>query len=48
MLEGSNVNAVEAITSIISTARQYDTQIRLMQAADQNSRGLSQLLNLNA
>jgi len=48
MLEGSNVNAVEAITSIISTARQYDTQIRLMQAADQNSRGLSQLLNLTA
>ncbi|MBK8017799.1 MAG: flagellar basal-body rod protein FlgF [Betaproteobacteria bacterium] len=48
MLEGSNVNAVEAITSIISVARQYDTQVRLMQSADQNARGLSQLLTLNA
>lgn len=48
MLEGSNVNAVEAITSIIAAARQFDTQIRLMQSADQNSRGLSQLLNLNS
>jgi flagellar basal-body rod protein FlgF len=48
MLEGSNVNAVEAITSIISVSRQFDTQVRLMQTADQNSRGLSQLLNLNS
>lgn len=48
MIEGSNVNAVEAITSIISVARQYETQVRLMQSADQNARGLSQLLNLNA
>ena len=47
MLEGSNVNPVEAITSIISTARQYETQVRMMQNADQNSRQLSQLLNLN-
>lgn len=48
MLEGSNVNAVDAITSIISVSRQFDTQVRLMQTADQNARGLSQLLNLNA
>jgi flagellar basal-body rod protein FlgF len=40
------VSAVEAITSIISVARQYDTQVRLMQTADQNARGLSQLLSL--
>jgi flagellar basal-body rod protein FlgF len=48
MLEGSNVNAVEAITSIISLSRQFDTQVRLMQTADQNARQLSQLLNMNA
>ncbi len=48
MLEGSNVNAVEAITSIISVSRQFDMQVRLMQSADTNSRGLSQLLNLNS
>ncbi|MBI1397797.1 MAG: flagellar basal-body rod protein FlgF [Betaproteobacteria bacterium] len=48
MLEGSNVNAVDAITSIISVSRQFDTQVRLMQTADQNSQRLSQLLNLNS
>lgn len=48
MLEGSNVNAVEAITSIIAVARQFDTQVRLMQSADQNEQRLSQLLNMNA
>lgn len=48
MLEGSNVNSVEAITSIISLSRQFDTQVRLMQTADQNARQLSQLLNMNA
>ena len=48
ILEGSNVNAVEAITSMISLSRQFDTQVRLMQAADQNARGLSQLLNMSA
>lgn len=48
MLEGSNVNAVEAIASMISLSRQFDTQIRLMQSADQNARQLSQLLNMGA
>jgi flagellar basal-body rod protein FlgF len=48
MLEGSNVNAVEAITQIISLSRQFDMQVRLLQSADQNARGLSQLLNLSA
>jgi flagellar basal-body rod protein FlgF len=47
MLEGSNVNAVEAIASMISLSRQFDTQIRLMQNADQNARQLSQLLNMS-
>ena len=48
MLEGSNVNSVEAITSIISLSRQFDTQIRLMQTADQNARQLSQLLSMSS
>jgi flagellar basal-body rod protein FlgF len=48
MVEGSNVNAVEAIVSIISLSRQFDTQVRLMQTADQNARGLSPLLSLNS
>lgn len=48
MLEGSNVNSIEAITSLISLSRQFDTQVRMMQTADQNARQLSQLLNMNA
>lgn len=48
MLEGSNVSAVEAITSMIAVSRQYDTQVRMMQTADQNARGLSQLLSLSS
>lgn len=47
-LERSNVNAVSAITDIISQARQFDLQIRLVQTADQNARSAAQLLNLNA
>ena len=48
VLERSNVNAVSAITDIISQARQFEMQIRLVQTADQNARSAAQLLNLNA
>ena len=47
-LERSNVNAVSAITDIISQARQFEMQIRMVQTADQNARSAAQLLNLNA
>jgi flagellar basal-body rod protein FlgF len=47
-LERSNVNAVSAITDIISQARQFEMQIRMVQTADQNARAASQLLSLNA
>ncbi|MBC7781961.1 MAG: flagellar basal body rod protein FlgF [Proteobacteria bacterium] len=47
-LERSNVNAVSAITDIISQARMFEMQVRLLQNADQNARAASQLLNLNA
>ena len=47
-LERSNVNAVSAITEIISQARQFEMQIRMVQTADQNARSAAQLLNLNA
>jgi flagellar basal-body rod protein FlgF len=46
-LERSNVNAVSAITDIITQSRQFDLQIRLLQNADQNARAAAQLLNLN-
>ena len=47
-LEGSNVNAVEAMVGMISLARQFDAQMKLLQAAESNARKASQLLAVNA
>jgi flagellar basal-body rod protein FlgF len=43
-IEGSNVNAVEAMVGMIALARQFDLQMKLMQAADAASRKGAQLL----
>ncbi|MFN0162097.1 MAG: flagellar basal-body rod protein FlgF [Burkholderiales bacterium] len=43
-IEGSNVNAVEAMVGMIALARQFDLQMKLMQAADSASRKGAQLL----
>ena len=45
-LEASNVNAVEQMVSMISLARQYDMQMKLLQNAETNSRDAAQLLGL--
>ena len=47
-LEGSNVNAVDAMVSMIALARQFDTQMKLLQKADENAGHASSVLNLNA
>ena len=47
-LEGSNVNAVEAMVGMISLARQFDTQMKLLQTAEGNARKAAQLLAVNA
>ena len=46
VLEGSNVNAVEAMVGMIQTARQFEVQMRLLQNAETNDKSASQLLNL--
>lgn len=46
-LESSNVNTVEAMVSMISLARQFDMQMKVLHSADENSRQASQLLNMN-
>jgi len=46
-LEGSNVNAVEAMVNMISLARQYDMQIKMMQSADNNAKVASSILNIS-
>ena len=45
-LEGSNVNAVETMVSMITLARQFDMQMKLMQNADKNAQQASQLLKV--
>ncbi|MDH5204278.1 MAG: flagellar basal body rod protein FlgF [Hylemonella sp.] len=45
-LEGSNVNAVEAMVGMIQTARQFEVQMRLLQTAESNDRSAGQLLSL--
>lgn len=48
MLEGSNVNAAEALVGMISLARQFELQMKLLAQADDNARRAASLLNLNA
>jgi flagellar basal-body rod protein FlgF len=45
-LEGSNVNVVEAMVSMISIARQFDMQMKILQNADGNDRQASQILSM--
>jgi flagellar basal-body rod protein FlgF len=46
VLEGSNVNPVETMVGMIATARQFETQMRLLQTAESNDRSAGQLLSL--
>ncbi len=47
-LEGSNVNVVDTMVSMINLARQFEMQLKLVQHADTNAKQASQLMNLNA
>jgi flagellar basal-body rod protein FlgF len=46
-LEGSNVNVVEQMVGMISLARQFDMQMKILQNADGNDRQASQLLSIS-
>lgn len=46
-LEGSNVNTVEAMVTMISLARKFDMQMKMLQNADNNSQRASQIMNLS-
>lgn len=45
-LEGSNVNVVEQLVTMISLARQFEMQTRMLQNAEQNDRSASQVLSM--
>lgn len=47
-LEGSNVNVVEAMVNMISLARQFDFQMKLLEKAENNANKASQLLSLGS
>lgn len=44
MLETSNVNSVEAMVNMISLARQYETQVKMMSTAEENDRVAGRLM----
>lgn len=46
-LEGSNVSVVESMVNMISLARQFDFQMKLLEKAENNANKASQLLSLS-
>lgn len=44
-LEGSNVNAVTELTSVLALNRQYEMQVKLMKKVDENAAATTQLLS---
>ena len=47
-LEGSNVNPVDSMINMISLARQFEMQIKMLQTADTNASKADQVLSLNS
>jgi flagellar basal-body rod protein FlgF len=45
-LESSNVNTVEAMVNLIQLARQYETQVKMMQNAEENDKASAQLMRM--
>lgn len=43
-LEGSNVNAIETMVAMISAARQFEQQMKMLQGAEQREQGAAKLL----
>ena len=46
MLEGSNVNAVGTMVAMIQAARQFESNTRILQTAEQGDKSASQLLSV--
>ena len=46
-LEGSNVNVINSLVTMIDLARRFETQVKLMQSAEKNRDSLSQIMKLN-
>jgi len=46
-LEGSNVNAVEEMTSMLTLARQFELHIKMMRTADENAQASDRVLQIS-
>ncbi len=46
-LESSNVSAVETMVAMIAAARQFETQMKMLQTAERNEQAAAQLLSPN-
>jgi flagellar basal-body rod protein FlgF len=46
-LEGSNVSAVETMVAMITAARQFEAQMKMLQTAEGDEKAASQLLSMN-
>jgi flagellar basal-body rod protein FlgF len=46
-LEGSNVSAVETMVAMIAAARQFESQMKMLQTAESDERTAAQLLSLS-
>jgi flagellar basal-body rod protein FlgF len=46
-LEGSNVSPVETMVAMISAARQFEAQMRMLQTAEGNEKAAAQLLSMS-
>jgi flagellar basal-body rod protein FlgF len=46
-LESSNVNAVEAMVNMISLARQFETQMKILTTTDNDARQAAKILSVN-
>lgn len=46
-LEGSNVNAVEEMTSMLALARQFELHVKMMRTADENAQASDRVLQIS-
>ncbi|MGL4616293.1 MAG: flagellar basal-body rod protein FlgF [Shewanella sp.] len=47
MIEGSNVNAVDEMVSLISLQRQFEMQVKMMKTAEDNDRASASLMRIS-
>jgi flagellar basal-body rod protein FlgF len=46
MLEGSNVNGIDAMVRLIELSRQFELKVKMMKAAEENDRQAAQLMRI--